>query len=277
MMVSTVAANAKEYTRREGKRAKEARRLMRIIGMPSEAQMRRMMAEGQVRNCHITEQDVINAFHIFGPDVAGLKGKATRRAQPHVELRTRPIPTEIMKRQREVTLCFDVMFVCGLPFAVSIARALKFGTVEVLANRKAETLLAALKRIKATYARRGFLVNTIAADNEFSTLDASLSAEGMALNVVSRGEHVPEVERHIRTLKERCRSMYNSLPVSQYSQHDGSRNGLRRQLLVACVSCPGWRVLDHQPEGAHHRSEHRRKQTLRYPLRAVGASTPGAR
>lgn len=32
---------------------------------------------------------------------------------------------------------------------------------------------------------------------------------------MSRDEHVPEIERHIRTLKERCRSSYNSLPFKK--------------------------------------------------------------
>ena len=162
-----------------------------------------------------------------------------------MQLYTKPIPTEIMRRHREVTLCFEMMFVSGLPFAVSIARAIKFGTVEVLANRKAETLLASLKRIKATYARRGFLVNTVAAENEFSTLDVSLSAEGMALNVVSRGEHVPEVERHIRTLKERCRAIVQQPAFPQNPQHDGGGNGLWCKLLATCLPGRRWCIRQH--------------------------------
>ena len=34
------------------------------------------------------------------------------------------------------------------------------------------------------------------------------------INIVSRGEHVPEVERYIRTIKERVRSGYNHLPFT---------------------------------------------------------------
>lgn len=40
-------------------------------------------------------------------------------------------------------------------------------------------------------------------DNEFASLAGALSNSGMSLNVVSAGEHVPEVERHISTMKER--------------------------------------------------------------------------
>ena len=37
----------------------------------------------------------------------------------------------------------------------------------------------------------------------------------MTLNTVSNDEHVPEVERHIRTLKERTRCVYNTLPFTR--------------------------------------------------------------
>lgn len=117
-----------------------------------------------------------------------------------------------MKRHRDVTVSLDVMFVCGIRFAVSISRSIKFGTIDVLPNRKAETLLASIKRFKSTYVRRGFILNRVAAENEFGTLEVPLAVEGMALNVVACGEHVPEVERHIRTIKERCRAIYTSVP-----------------------------------------------------------------
>jgi hypothetical protein len=35
------------------------------------------------------------------------------------------------------------------------------------------------------------------------------------LNVVSNSEHVPEIERHIRTVKERTRCMYNTVPFKK--------------------------------------------------------------
>jgi hypothetical protein len=38
---------------------------------------------------------------------------------------------------------------------------------------------------------------------------------GIALYTVTRGEHVLEIERHIRTLKERVQSAHNTLPLKQ--------------------------------------------------------------
>ena len=39
---------------------------------------------------------------------------------------------------------------------------------------------------------------------------------GISLNVASRNEHVPEVERYIRTVKERVRAIACTLPFQMY-------------------------------------------------------------
>lgn len=214
-LISTVKENSQSYTRREVKRAREARRLMAIIGRPTEKRMLEIVSKRLLPNCPVTGQDVVNARNIFGPDVGSLKGKTVRRPEQHVELKLMQIPNDIMERHREVVICFDVMFVNGVSFLVSISRAIKFCTAEALANRRGATLLVGLKRIKSTYSRRGFLVNRAAADNEFAVLENGLAEVGVVLNVVARDEHVPEIERHIRTLKERCRAIYNTLPFTR--------------------------------------------------------------
>lgn len=214
-MVSTVKENLRSFTRREVKRATEARRLLSIIGRPSEQQFRRILDDRLLRNCDIHGQDAKNAHSIFGPDVGSLRGKTVRRSEAHVELVQRPVPDEIWQRHREVTICFDVMYVNGIAFLVSVSRSIKFCTAEALQNRKAETLLIGLRRIKKVYAKRGFIVSQAAGDNEFHSLEVGLSEIGVALNVVSRDEHVPEIERYIRTLKERCRSTYNTMPFAK--------------------------------------------------------------
>lgn len=211
-MASTVEEIKTSYTRREVKRAEAARRLMAIICRPSENKMYNILDQRQLSKCCINSQDVKNPRKIFGPDVVPLKGKTVRRKEAHVELISRPIPADLMQRNLEVTVCFDVMYLNGIAFLISISRALKFCTAEALENRKGDTLLTGIKRIKMIYARRGFLANRALGDNEFSHLETGLSGMGMALNTVARDKHVPEVERHIRTLKERCRATYKSLP-----------------------------------------------------------------
>lgn len=214
-LVNTVKQNRESYTKREYNRAKEARRLMTIIGRPSERQMREIVNKRLIPNCMVTEQDIINASQIFGPDVGALKGKTGRTKEPHVSMEVRPIPPELMERHREVVLCIDVMYVNNIAFLVSVSRAIRFCTAEALANRRNETLLVGMSRIKAAYSTRGFMANRVLADNEFEVLRPGLAGMGVLLNCVARDEHVPEVERHIRTVKERCRAIYNTLPFQR--------------------------------------------------------------
>lgn len=82
-------------------------------------------------------------------------------------------------------------------------------------KRKKDTLVNRVKGIKNMFARSGFIVSTVTADNYFAPLEVLHSGLDAILNVVGWNEHVSEVERHIRTPKERRRSVFSSLPVKR--------------------------------------------------------------
>ena len=52
-------------------------------------------------------------------------------------------------------------------------------------------------------------------DGEFGHLRGELAGMGIALNETSWDEHVGEIERYIRTVKERMRAAYNTMPFSK--------------------------------------------------------------
>jgi hypothetical protein len=52
-------------------------------------------------------------------------------------------------------------------------------------------------------------------DGQFEPLRGALSEMGVILNRCSHEEHVPVAERRIRTLKERCRCICNTLPFKK--------------------------------------------------------------
>ena len=59
------------------------------------------------------------------------------------------------------------------------------------------------------YARGGYHVGTIM-DNEFGCLKNTVLT--LVINTTAAKEHVPEIERRIRLLKERGRGILNTLP-----------------------------------------------------------------
>jgi hypothetical protein len=152
------------------------------------------------------------AEDILGPNLGSLKGKTVRRGGKHVPKGGVKVPRSIMEKHRDVTICVDIMFVNKIPFLVSISHNIKFGTIETIKNRQHKTILLGIKHIKALYAQRGFRVRMAHTDNEFAAMRADLLDMKIDLNVVSKDEHVPEVERYICTIKERTQCVYNTVP-----------------------------------------------------------------
>ena len=63
--------------------------------------------------------------------------------------------------------------------------------------------------------QRGFKLSIMLMDGEFEPLCGHLADVHISLNTVSREEHVPEIERCIRTVKDQTRCVYNTLPFQQ--------------------------------------------------------------
>ena len=215
-LVTTVHDKKSRYTNDEYTRATRARSLQIRIGRPSTKEFLHIVATNLLHNCPVTKQDIMAAEDIFGPDVGSLKGKTTRRRPHKVDpLVSIQLPPSDMERYREVTVCADLMHVNGIPFLVTISRNLKFGTIEALPNRRSKSILAALKSMIGVYKQGGFRVRYVLMDNEFQCLEGELRAMGVMLNCVARDEHVPEIERYIRTVKERMRCTYNTVPFQR--------------------------------------------------------------
>jgi hypothetical protein len=105
------------------------------------------------------------------------------------------------------------MFVNGVPFLVSVARGLNLVTAEFTPSRTAKQLALGITWMIDLYARGGFQVGTVLMDNEFEKLQNCVPI--LAINTTATKEHVPEVERKIRLIKERGRGIQNTLPFKK--------------------------------------------------------------
>jgi hypothetical protein len=170
-----------------------------------------------IPNVPIYRNDAIAADEIFGRDVNSIKGKTTRRGTEHVHARLAGIPVGIMAKYRNVTLCIDNMFVNKVGFFMTISRDIHFITAEAISNRQEKTLLDCLLQVHGAYLKRGFRVTHIHGDMEFECLRGAIATDMRAtLNIASEDEHVPEVERCIRTVKERTGCTYQSTGFERY-------------------------------------------------------------
>jgi hypothetical protein len=211
-MLSTVATQKRMFSKREIQAADAARELYRKIGRPDEATYQTILRRGQILNCPITPDDARQALVIYGQDVAALKGKTTRStAAPRVPtFEAVPIPAPILKFHRNITLCVDFLFVQGFPFYHTISRNIGFRTICAVTDRSRNTILRETNAAIKLYQARGLDVRDIHADSEFECIRDELRP--IEMNIVPPDSHVGEVERSVRTLKERLRSCVHGLP-----------------------------------------------------------------
>ena len=84
-----------------------------------------------------------------------------------------------------------------------------------LPSMKIPMMEAAIQGIVKSYAVRGFLVKFIFVDLQFKAIKDCSNIEGAIINVVSRDEHVKDIKRFIRVLKEQARCYWAILPFKK--------------------------------------------------------------
>ncbi|KAL7461208.1 hypothetical protein ACHAXS_001628 [Conticribra weissflogii] len=97
------------------------------------------------------------------------------------------------------------MFVDGIPFLVTMSRGIKFITTEHIPTQTISQLKQSLVHVMQLYSRAGFVVQTILVDGQFEGLKAQLS--NTVVNTTPSSEHVGDIERCLRLIKERGRAI----------------------------------------------------------------------
>ena len=208
--ITTVSDKADKYTHRAIQQARAARRFQNIIMRPGARQLMDV-AVTHLKGCPLTKADIQAAEDIYGPNLGALKGKTVDRPNPHVPAGVDPVPASIMDVHQSVTLAIDIMFINKVAFLITTSRNLKFGTVEAISNRQITTIIAKIKSVCQIYHHRGFRVGVILGDPEFEPIRSTFPQ----LNCCAADEHVPDIERYIRTVKDRVRSTYRMLPFKR--------------------------------------------------------------
>jgi hypothetical protein len=199
--VQTVEENLAMYTPCQILKARAARELYAMVGRPSLADFVGIMKHNLLPNVKVTAQDVLNAEAIYGKELGAIQGKTARSQPVAVVPDYVHIPPDLFIVHKQVTLCIDVMHINDIPFLISVSRNIQFTTIERLENRKEVTLNLSIRKVYKLYQRRGFVIDMCFMDNEFEVLRGGLLLHEIALNTCAPGEHVPEIERRIRTHK----------------------------------------------------------------------------
>jgi hypothetical protein len=213
LMIATVKENREGYTKRQFERAKEARKLYRILGCATLQDFKNILRQNIIANCPVTTEDVNIAEAIFGPDIGTMKGKKTRPKPQQYRPNVVEIPKELIEKHHNLVLAMDVMFVNGIPILASVDNPIIYRASVPLDNQTAKKLYEALDVVLRHYNKAGFKVATIKCDPEFRPIMDPVSDDLEAnMDYAPAKQHVPEAERNIRTISERIRAAYHNLP-----------------------------------------------------------------
>ena len=119
---------------------------------------------------------------------------------------------------------------------------LHFGTAEQVKDMTNNTLITSINQLMQAYQTCGFKIKAILADMQFRHIQQLIEQKGIVLNICAANENVPEIERYIRTVKERVRSIATTLPFEWYPP----------QLIVKMVyNCIFWLNSFPHNDGVH--------------------------
>ena len=205
--IATVEQRKEGLSKTDIRRAAKARRLQNIMMHPNTKQLGDSIIH-YLRNCDVTRDDILLAEHLYGPNLFSMKGKTVRRPVQIGKHRIAPVPSEILESHRSIDLSADIMFVNKVAFLITLSHGLRFGTVSALPNRQIGTIVTRIKQTIRLYHHRGFRVRSLFADSEFEPIRPSFPF----LETAGADDHIPTIERYIRTIKDRARSAWHSMP-----------------------------------------------------------------
>ena len=85
---------------------------------------------------------------------------------------------------------------------------------------------------------------------------------GLQLNTVSNDEHVPEIKRQIRTLKERTRAIYCTLPFRKIPRHLNNKMLYAANYWLNMFPSQRGDLTDDEPIYNAHRVDYELQPTL---------------
>ena len=214
----TVSSNKSFFTKSDIEGADRARYLQSVLGWPSDTTFQTIIQNNQLLNCKTTTDDITRAKTIYGPAIPLLKGKMIRQTPHKINILPIKIPAPILQNYPSLQLYVDFFYVNKLPFLHTKSSSINFLTIQSGKNRTANSIIQGISKVIKVYHHRGFKIDAIHGDNEFDMDKLRESILPASLYIYGKDEHVPSVERSIRSIKERVRSICHSLPYHRYTK-----------------------------------------------------------
>ena len=188
------------------------------MGWPWTNVFKQLVSKNFLVDCKFTVDDINNALRIYGPPEPLAKGRMT--APPQMSHRSQhiEIPKELLHIHKKLQLYIDLCYINKMNFFIARSGSVNYINIVHLPNKYKTTIINCLKNIIKIYTSRKFVISDIYGDNEFDMDDLRQGILPERLHICTTNEHVPMIERPIRTVKEKARKMCHSVPYTSYKK-----------------------------------------------------------
>jgi hypothetical protein len=185
----------------------EAELLIKKLGYPSDKSVVKALQSGSIHNSPCTSADIYSMRRTVGPTLPVLKGKSTKK---RLKLpRCEEFQPLITKSQELYT---DIMQCEGMCFLVSVSRPLDMTLSTKVDSTKSKDVKKAIKNQVDLLRTKNFEVSIVHSDGGLRSLHDFILSLRINHQICAAGAHVSIVERKIRVIKERMRTILFSLP-----------------------------------------------------------------
>jgi hypothetical protein len=170
-----------------------------------------------IKGCNVTLDNARIMWKIWGPSVVKMKGNDTRQKTVRKSSNIVALPREFISAQKSITLSVDFFFINKYVFLMTVSKNVCFTTTSHCSTRKVRHYWNFLKEVLMMYYRRGLRVEIVRGDLEFKPLEQLLKQLPRVpeSDLAAKEEHVGDIERNIRYLKEKFRQLRHTLPFVQ--------------------------------------------------------------
>jgi len=204
----TVQEKEELYTRREVRKALEAGEFLRSLGYPTHREALGIVRDGNIKNIPFTADDVNRFFDIYGPQVAGVRGKTTKKKAKIMSERDRGAKLQITHQEMSA----DIMHVGTYKSLVSVSKPLGLTLIDTVKTTTKAELGRSLQSHINTLRSRAFEPSVVYVDPQRGLEKLQGSFPGTEIDISGAGDHMNMVDTKIRRIKEIMRSVIAGLP-----------------------------------------------------------------
>ena len=207
-LVTTVAERESGYSKREVTRAREARQLIENAGHVSQRDALEIVRGGNVQDVHVTADDVMRSFDIYGQSTAYVQGRTTaqKQASLHVDKSLR----DSFKNEQD--LHSDIMWANEQIYFISLSVNIGLMMCTAMPSTTTSEIGLALQGQINVLKSHGYNVGTVHMDPQRGVTSLKGQILGAVIDESGAGDHTPILDAKIRRLKEMIRSVLAALP-----------------------------------------------------------------